>query len=95
MKYRLRRDVLLENVAGINVLIALRTAWDECPFGLQISPQTAFLWNCFKDEMSEKDILQTLISTYHYEPEIAEKRYQYFIKDAMKHHYLSPLEETS
>ena len=92
MKYKLRDDVVLEKVSGINMLISLRSAWGESPFALQIASVSAFIWRSLRDGLEDNEIIKSLVITRHYSEEKAERIFDNFIRSAEKFHYLLPEE---
>ncbi len=94
MSYKLRNDVILEEVSGIHLLVALRSAWDDCPFALQIASISAHIWQCMKTEMSETEIIDNLISSRQLSMEKAKKTLDSFIRTAKHFHYFL-LEEST
>ena len=88
MKYRLRNDVTLEVIDNISILIALRTAWNECPFAMQIAPAFAYIWKQLKNENTEDKIIEKLVSEKGMSVTKAENIYSNFIKKAKAFHFL-------
>ena len=87
MTYKLRDDIVLENVCGANILVALRSAWDEHPFAIQISRSSALIWRCVKNCISKEIVIQKLCDEMHYSKETAEKRFDKFVSYCEKYHY--------
>lgn len=92
MSYRLRDDVVLEKVSGINMLISLRSAWGECPFALQIATVSANVWNYMKAGLSSEEIIEKLMTEDGYSREKAALCLQSFIRSSKALHYLVPEE---
>ncbi len=88
MNYSLRKDVVLEKTDGVYVLIALRSAWKECPFAMPTIPIYADIWNQLKKGVGENSILQYLMDSRNFTYEKSKKVYDKFIEAASKYHYL-------
>ena len=86
--FKLRDDVILEKVSGVYLLVALRSAWDVCPFALQIAPYAAYFWKAIQDGRSEEEILTGVCRERGMEPKRAERAFQLFLKAAKENHYL-------
>ena len=91
MKYELRKDIVLEKVDGIYVLVALRTAWKDCPFAMQTIPVYAEIWNSL-EEKDEEEIILEIQQSRGFSHEKAERVFSRFIESAIKYNYLSAKE---
>lgn len=89
MKYKLRDDIVLEKISNIYIFVALRSAWDECPFAVQAAPSLAYIWNLMKKGYEQKEIIYLLVSEKEMNQAQAQKNYDFFIRQASKFHYLS------
>ncbi len=58
MRYKLRDDVVLEQVAGEYVLVALRPAWDEVAFARSIPKRHVYMLQCLEKGFSDEEMLQ-------------------------------------
>ena len=88
MTYKLRDDIKLERVAGVYILVALRTAWEECPFAVQVAPTMASLWNWINEGLSEEELVDRLTLEEGFTEEKAQRILQSFIGASDKYHYL-------
>lgn len=95
MAYKLRADVVLEHICGAHILVALRTAWGEYPFAMQISPVSAFIWECFEKECSRDEIESGLQVKFLMDTEKAESVVDKFISYCLKKQYFVPSGEES
>ena len=59
MKFKLRSDVVIKELAGANYLIALRSAWEEVPFILPISKSHTYLLHCFEEGFNDDEMLKS------------------------------------
>ncbi len=84
----LRDDIILERIDNIWLLIALRPAWDVCPFAMPTIPVYADIWQAARDGKDEEEILELLEKDRGYSPEKAGHILNSFIKAARKNHYL-------
>ena len=89
MKYKLRDDVILEKIDNIYILVALRSAWKECPFAMQTAPSLAYIWEMIKQGKTEEDIIEGLKADKNMDQKLAEKNYRFFIRQSLKLHYLT------
>lgn len=85
---RLRNDIVVHQVDGIWLLIALRSAWGECPFAVPASPVHVEMWNSVKAGKSEEEILGELQGSRGFSEEKARKVWQSFLKAAENNHYI-------
>ena len=88
MSYSLRKDVVLEKTDGVYVLIALRSAWKDCPFALTVIPVYAEIWSQLQEGKTEEDILQALAASHGFAYERAKSVFDKFIQAASSHHYI-------
>jgi len=88
MKYHVRKDIVLEKVSGIYVLVALRSAWKECPFAMQTIPVYAEIWEKLNKNESSEKIIDYLMNIRGFSEERASKIYAKFIESAAKYRYL-------
>lgn len=88
MTYKLRDDIILEHVAGVYVLVALRSAWEECPFAIQIAPSMACLWNWIREGLPEEDLIRRLTAERGFPEEKAKKILSSFLRASEANHYL-------
>ena len=88
MKYHFREDVVLEQVGGIYMLIALRTAWGECPFAVQIAPVSACFWRGIKEGKDSEEIIERAAAERNLQKERVSRFFSHFIKAAQKYHYV-------
>lgn len=88
MAEHLRNDVVLESINGIHVLIALKSAWDDCPFMLQITPFTAYLWDTIQSGMTKEEIVKKGTLIFKYDKSLMEKKYSSFLHTARKMKYI-------
>lgn len=88
MTYKLRNDIILEYVAGVYMLVALRTAWEDCPFAIQIAPSMAFIWKWIKEGLSDKELIARLVEERGFSDEKATKILRTFISACESNHYL-------
>lgn len=86
--------MILEKVSGIYLLVALRSAWGDCPFALIIAPVSACIWQCMKDGMDDAAIREIIIMRYQFSEKKVENILRHFVSDAEKFHYFIP-EETA
>lgn len=91
---KLRDDVVLEKVSGVHLLVALRSAWGECPFVMQIAPFAAFFWKAMRDGLSDDQVIDLFSREMNRDQEKAQRAFAYFIKAAEANHYLLPEDET-
>ena len=89
MKYKLRDDIILEKIDNFYILVALRSAWKECPFAMQTIPPLAYIWEKTKDGKTEYEIIEGLKTDKNMDQKLAEKNYKFFISQCMKFHYLA------
>ena len=87
MKY-LRPDVILKNVGETYMLVALRSAWKDCPFIMEISPLSAYFCDCLSNKMPESQILENVRFEKPISPERLKRIYDKFIEFAEDKHYL-------
>ena len=88
MTYKLKDNVLLEHVARTYMLVALRSAWGECPFAVQIAPSMAYVWKWLKEGFSKKAVIARLVSERGFSEVKARKIFDSFISSAETYHYL-------
>ena len=88
MTYKLREDIILENVAGIDILVALRPAWGECPFAVQVAPSMARIWEWIREGLTEEEVTGRLITERGFPEEKAGRMLESFLKAAEEYHYL-------
>ena len=88
MTYKLRDDIILEHVAGIDILVALRPAWEECPFAVQVAPSMACLWNWIREGLPEEELMKRLMEERGFPEEKAGRLLGSFLKAAEEYHYL-------
>ena len=91
---KLRKDVVLEQVCGCYILVALRPAWKEYPFAMQISGSSALLWRCVRDGKSKEETLSLLEKKYGQSPERAEWQYGKFLDYCRDNNYFVSEEES-
>ena len=89
----LRKDVIHEVVNGCHVFVSLRTAWDECPFIIHVSPRTGFIWDCIEKGYTKESCIKGLKDQFAMENDAADKLYQSFIRSAVRFHYMNVEEE--
>lgn len=87
MSKMFREDVVLEKVSGINILVALRSAWGTCPFALQISPLAAYFWNALKSGIDEEIMIQQASEERQISQEKVRRFYDHFLEASRKYHY--------
>lgn len=85
--HRLREDVVLEEICGAHILVALRSAWGQFPFAMQISGKSAMMWKSVREGLPEEVILDRLQTQYGLTRENAEKNYSRFITYCKKKNY--------
>ena len=90
---RIREDVVLEKVDGIYVLVALRSAWKDCPFAVPTIPVYAEIWNLLKAGASEQEVVSHLQNARGFTMERSEIIYGKFLESARKYHYLKEEED--
>lgn len=88
MAYKIRNDIVLEKVAGVNMLIAKRSAWGTCPFIIEIGPMEAYFWKALNDGEDEKEMLAFASEKWKVKHSTAEKFYSSFISGIKKNNYL-------
>lgn len=88
--YRLREDVVLEELCGAYILVALRPAWKEYPFAIRISGSSAMMWKCVRDGVPTEETLRRLREEHGMPPEKAERIYMRFIEYCRKKKYIIP-----
>ena len=88
MNHHIRKDIVLEKVSGVYVLVALRSAWKECPFAMQTIPVYAEIWKQLGDGKTDEEIIRHLILVRGFSKERAEKIFGKFIESAAENHYL-------
>ena len=93
MSYKLREDVVLEHVCGANILVALRSAWDEYPFAMQISDSSALLWEMISSGTDREEIESHLIEKLGISTDKARSYYDRFIRYCEKNNYFIRTEE--
>ena len=87
MTYKLRDDIVLETIGGFYVLVALRSAWKECPFAMQLSPTTAAFWKAVKAGEKEDEIIKKVSASRGIDEKHVAKFLDLFIRDAKKYNY--------
>ena len=87
MAYKIREDVVLENVCGSHILVALRPAWKEFPFAMKISGRSALIWESVREGKPKEHILASLQDNYNLTFEEAASTYDRFISYCKKHNY--------
>ena len=85
---RLRNDVVLEKIDGVWLLIALRSAWKECPFAMPTVPVYADIWKAIKAGRKETDIIDMLQQERGYSKEKAYMVLSVFVAAVRKNHYV-------
>ena len=86
---KLRDDIVLKRIDGVYVLIALKSAWDDCPFAIQIAPFAALIWQNMKSGRTESEIINELMEVKGFDKEKSEKLFRGFIKAAENYHYFT------
>lgn len=88
MAVKLRDDIVLEEVCGVNVLVALRSAWGVCPFAIKVGPTAAFFWRSLREGKNEEEMLAERQKTLGIDMEKLRRLYERFLVEAEKYHYL-------
>ena len=78
----------MEKVDGIRLLVALRPAWETCPFAMPVIPVYADIWQAIKDGCDEEAVIAMLTERKGFSAEKAEHVLTSFIASARKNHYL-------
>lgn len=86
--YKLREDICIAEVDNIYLFVALRSAWDECPFAVLAPPVLVFIFKALQRCCSKEDIINQLINQRGYSFEKADRIFNNFIQKAEKLHYL-------
>ena len=73
MSYHFRKDLVLENVAGAYIIVALRSAWDEYPFAIHVSSYTAHIWKSLEEGKEGEEVINSLITKFSISEEKATK----------------------
>lgn len=86
--YKLRDDICVAEVDNIYLFIALRSAWDECPFAVQAAPVLVYIFNLLRSGYSDDEIIIKLIKEKKYTQERSERIFNNFKNKAKGLHYL-------
>ena len=65
MRYKLRDDVVLEQVAGEYVLVALRPAWGEVAFAREVPKLHVYMLECLVKGLSDDEMLAGIETDRH------------------------------
>ena len=63
-RYRTRPGVVLTNIAGQHVLVAVKSLQDICPFSAQIDEATAFCWRILEQGSSLETLTDAVQKEY-------------------------------
>lgn len=86
--YKLRDDIVIEKVDRIYIFVALRSAWNECPFAVQSSSATALICELLKKGYDEEQVIQRLSKEKKITLHQADKIFRFFIRKSREFHYL-------
>ena len=84
---KLRDDIVLKKIDSVYALIALKSAWEDCPFAIQIAPYAAIIWKDIKHNKKKEEIIDDLMTSKGFNREKAEKLYSCFMDAAENYHY--------
>ena len=88
MRYKLRDDVVLEQVAGEYVLVSLRPAWDELAFVRSVPARHVYMIGCLEKGCSDDEMLAGIELDRYLTKERALRLYHAIKNGDLYHGYL-------
>lgn len=92
--YKVRSDIVLEQINGKNVLVAKRSARGICPAIIVINESAAFFWEAIQIEGDFNSIYRKMAERYHMDSFAKEDIYNDLIlllEQLCKKHYIEKI----
>lgn len=86
MHFITHKGIVLTKVSDVNLLVATREAWDDCPQIKLITPTQADFWEYIEKGVDQEEILKEIEGSE--ENELLLKLYNLFIKKMKESGYI-------
>lgn len=86
MHFILHKGIVLTKVSDVNLLVATRDAWEDCPYVKLITPTEAIFWSYIEKDADQKEILTEIEQSE--EKDLLMKLYNSFIKRMKESGYI-------
>ena len=63
-RYKTRPGVVLTSICGKNILVAVKSVLDYCPYLSEINETSAFLWNHLVDGAASEELVDAINAEY-------------------------------
>ena len=86
MHFILHKGIVLTKVSDVNLLVATRDAWEDCPYVMLLSPTEASFWRFVENGLEEEEILDRI--EHSEKKTLLIKLYNLFIKKMKENGYI-------
>ena len=86
MHFITHKGIVLTKVSNVNLLVATRDAWVDCPYVELLSPIQAAFWGFFENGLEEEEILDRI--EHSEKKTLLIKLYNLFIKKMKENGYI-------
>lgn len=86
--YKTRPGVFLTKICGEYLLVATKAAREYCPYVRQINKSAAYLWEKVQQSVTDEELENAFMETYHIQKERARKNISSFLKALEENGYI-------
>ena len=86
MHFIIHKRIVLTKVSDVNLLVATREAWDDCPYVIFLSPIEATFWHFIENGVEQEEIYKEIESNQ--KKDVLKSLYHLFIKKMKENGYI-------